>query len=95
MTSPAYSVTELPTEPGSDMSDWNIVKATEIVIGMAVIVVAEHEDGSIGIGNVVRGRSQSPNTARNKCVTHALTRIASVQKVRVLPDNNDEASPCK
>lgn len=75
MSDPTF--THLPAGPGADLWDFGIVEATEIVLGDAVVVIAKHKDGSIGIGNVVRRSSQSPERARQKCLEHALGRIAS------------------
>lgn len=75
MTTP--SITPLSIAPGTALCDAGIVSAVEIVHGRAVIVVLEHASGAIGIGNVVRGERHSPESARNRCLRHALDRVAS------------------
>ncbi len=72
-------VTTIPAGPGTALYDFRIVEATEIVKGKAVVVIAEHEDGSIGVGNLVRTRSQSPASARQKCLEHAIHRIVKMR----------------
>lgn len=64
--------TRLPSD-----RDTGVIRATEIVVGKVVIVIAEHDNGAIGIGNVVRGDRQSHEWARNRCLRHALDRLES------------------
>lgn len=69
MTTPSITIlSNVPTH-------LQLESATEIVLGEAVVVIAKHEDGSIGIGNVVRRSSETPESARKKCLDHALKRI--------------------
>lgn len=59
-----------------------IQQATEIVLGRAHIVVAEGDDGVIGIGNLVRRRTQEGTDAREKCLEHAIVRVRSLREKR-------------
>lgn len=72
MTDKTPIFARLPTD-----RDSGIIRATEIVVGKVVIVIAEHDNGAIGIGNVVRGDKQSHEWARNRCLRHALDRLES------------------
>lgn len=75
-------ITRLPTGPGTDTWKDRIVSAIEIVHGRAVVVIATDEEGAIGIGNLVRRTSQSPEDARKRCMAHAVGRIQSLQQAR-------------
>lgn len=76
---PRVTKAHLPTDPSSD-----IRHAVEITMGRAVVVIAEHMDGTIGIGHMVRRRTASPDTARERCLTYALHRISTLR------DHNDK-----
>lgn len=72
---PRVTKAHLQTGPGSD-----IRHAVEITMGRAVVVIAEHMDGTIGIGHLVRRRSASPDTARARCLEYAMQRIALMRE---------------
>lgn len=74
--------TAIPAGPGTSLGDFRINAAVEVRCGRAVVVIARHADGRIGIGNAVQGRSESDDVARDKCLAHALARIASMEMSR-------------
>lgn len=81
MSSPI--VTPLPAGPNTLLWGFKIIEATEVIIGSAVIVVLKHEDGTIGIGNIVRRRDQSVMDARERCLFHALGKIGTLRQQKV------------
>lgn len=71
--------TDIPLPPGADDG---LVAAVEIRLGRTCVVIAEHADGAIGIGNGVQRVGESDLSIRNRCLEHAVGRIASMIEQR-------------
>jgi len=69
------TVSSLHTGDNSPLAEHGIVAATEFVLGRAVVVICEHADGTIGIGNKVRSRNGSQTEASESALMHAIFRI--------------------
>lgn len=59
-----------------------IVAAVEIRLGRAVVVIAEHRDGAIGIGNLVSKINANDMVDRYRALDHAVGRIRSLHAER-------------
>lgn len=71
--------TDIPLPPGSDDG---LVAAVEVRVGRAVVVIAEHASGCMGIGHAVQRVGDGDLSTRNRCLEHALARIANLMAQR-------------
>jgi hypothetical protein len=85
------TVSSLHAGDSSPLAEHGIVAATEFVLGRAVVVICEHADGTIGIGNNVRSRHGSLTEASERALMHALFRVGLMRdKASADPVRNNQ-----